>query len=480
MATKSDYIQAMERVKKMLLDSKTIEQIQQEMRSHIEDTESDDKIRDTLSKTEYMTDPAHWVGVHCTKYMPKKLSDGRLAISTTAMATNFQEARATVHMTLNHTVQPNSGGNWNDMQFVILAPYSDLVQANGNPEMVSAVDTYFAPDVKTGLVLPATAHIVRPGDVADGALYKIQGKETIYKIDEFTQDDIQKILPRMTIEQRRHYDDLARDEIPEGEIKDMLRNAGEIAQKMYAGARDKNAFIRGMMRDGQNAVLANVVRDMAVSDTMQNMGYDYINGNNEYVIGAAEKAGLAMGLPASGMIAHATTLWSFVEKRAGDIMDWLNRLQVMTDFNALYDDLAHYIPEGILEPMVDDFAGVRPMTLETVRSWLERSYKSYHDIAIKQGNRVLGSDWSTSDEKKNAKITLDRVRGKESMAEYNKNLAATADKWAQQFMAKYTKWREQLARRPGYEKFVERLRELVRNRDLSNAVVAARGGKDMS
>ena len=420
MATKSDYIQAMERVKKMLLDSKTIEQIQQEMRSHIEDTESDDKIRDTLSKTEYMTDPAHWVGVHCTKYMPKKLSDGRLAISTTAMATNFQEARATVHMTLNHTVQPNSGGNWNDMQFVILAPYSDLVQANGNPEMVSAVDTYFAPDVNTGLVLPATAHIVRPGDVADGALYKIQGNETIYKIDGFTQDDIQKILPRMTDEQRYEYDKLA---------------------------RDKNAFIRGMMRDGQNAILANVVRDMAVISTTEKMGYHCVRDVEDGgpVGHSAARAAQNIGLyGVANNKGHSNSVEYAIEEMVvniqlvfdGDGVFDNNLISKSGDLNSLYDYINSALNHRgtlsqILDDIVRDLTGAAPI-----------DFHKYFDREVDEFN----PEYKHSDAK--------------NMAEYNKNISITVDNWLKKFVAQYNKWRDELKNKPGYEQFIARLRQM--------------------
>ena len=62
------------------------------------------------AQVKYMSDMNNWVMVHATKYMPRRLSDGSLAIPTTAMATNYDVPRATVHTTLNHIVDANSGG----------------------------------------------------------------------------------------------------------------------------------------------------------------------------------------------------------------------------------------------------------------------------------------------------------------------------------------------------------------------------------
>ena len=370
-----------------------------------------------------MSNPANWLAVHCTKYMPRRLPDGRLAVPTTAMATNFDLPRATVHVTLNHPVQGHSGGSWNDMQFVILAPYSDLVQANGNPLQVSLFDTYFAPDVKTGLVLPADAHIVRPGDVADGALYKIQGNETIYKIDGFTQDDIQKILPRMTDEQRYEYDKLARDEIPEWEIKGML------------------------MRDGQNAILANVVRDMAVISTTEKMGYHCVRDVEDGgpVGHSAARAAQNIGLyGVANNKGHSNSVEYAIEEMVvniqlvfdGNGMFDNNLISKSGDLNSLYDyinsELNHRgTLSQILDDVVRDLTGAAPI-----------DFHKYFDREVDEFN----PEYKHSDAK--------------NMAEYNKNISITVDNWLKKFVAQYNKWRDELKNKPGYEQFIARLRQM--------------------
>lgn len=402
---------------------------------------------DEDAQVAYMSNPANWLTVHCTKYMPRRLPDGRLAVPTTAMATNFELPRATVHVTLNHPVRGHSGGSWNDMQFVILAPYSDLVQANGNPLQVSLFDTYFAPDVKTGLVLPADAHIVRPGDVADGALYKIQGNETIYKIDGFTQDDIQKILPRMSDMQRYEYDKLARDEIPEWEIKDMLMRAGKTAQKMYDGARDKNAFIRGMMRDGQNAILANVVRDMAVINTTEKMGYHSVTHVDDAGLVADSAARAAQNIGLDGVASnkgHFSSVAHAIENVSGDIQSVFdgdgvfdnNLISKSGDLNSLYDyinsELNHRGTRSqILDDVVRDLTGAAPI-----------DFHKYFDGVVDEFN----PEYKHSDAK--------------NMAEYNKNISITVDNWLKKFVAQYNKWRDELKNKPGYEQFIARLRQM--------------------
>ena len=166
------------------------------------------KLSDENSEIEYMSNPDNWLVVHTTKYMPEKLKNGQMAIKTTAMATDFEIPRATVHTTLNHIVVGTVGfGSWTDTPYVILAPYKDVVKQNGNPLQLSVFDTFFAPDIKTGLVLPIGTRLVRPGDVSWGELYEIKGNETLYKMDGFTPQQKQFIYETyMDKYQRREYD----------------------------------------------------------------------------------------------------------------------------------------------------------------------------------------------------------------------------------------------------------------------------------
>jgi len=48
-------------------------------------------------QTNYMQDMNNWLCVHATKYMPKRNSDDKLNIQTTAMAEGYTFPRQTVH-----------------------------------------------------------------------------------------------------------------------------------------------------------------------------------------------------------------------------------------------------------------------------------------------------------------------------------------------------------------------------------------------
>ena len=61
-------------------------------------------------EVEYMSDVNNWVLVHATKYMPLKNENGQFYIPTTAMATQFEIPRSTVHFTLNHIVTNHGYG----------------------------------------------------------------------------------------------------------------------------------------------------------------------------------------------------------------------------------------------------------------------------------------------------------------------------------------------------------------------------------
>ena len=141
-----------------------------------------------ISKVDYMANPANWVCVHATEYMPKVNKDGEMYIESTMMATNFEVPRTSVHVTLNHVVKSHSGGDWDGKPIVMLAPYNDLVGKNGNPQQIATEDTFFIPNPDTGLVLPPSTYIVQPGENND-KLFAIGKNMATYKTDNFTKDE---------------------------------------------------------------------------------------------------------------------------------------------------------------------------------------------------------------------------------------------------------------------------------------------------
>ena len=392
------------------------------------------------AQVKYMSDMNNWVMVHATKYMPRRLSDGSLAIPTTAIATNYDVPRATVHVTLNHVVAANSGGNWDDMPIVVLAPFKDVVSKNEKPIEVSLLDTYFAPDVKTGLVLPPSAHIVRAGDVPDGKLFDVQKNETVYKIDGFTDSEKQQIIARMGYMARDRYMKLERGDIEDWEVKQALMFAGPTAQKLYDGARDKSAFLRGMFIDEQNAILANTVRDMAVDQTIRDMGYRRITSRSDAGDVAQQVAKTALANKMSGNASnkgHFNSMLAKLEWTYGDLTEFFKNELVSqsSDFDKLYNYISSELnkrkPSAQITDFVNDITGVTPL--------------DFH----KYFNNTF--DFWAQHNKLDAK----------SIDEYNKNVSVTIDNWINKFSNEYMQWRNKLQSMPGYNQFVTRLRGLM-------------------
>lgn len=392
------------------------------------------------AQVDYMADMNNWVMVHATKYMPRRLPNGDFAIPTTAIATNYDVPRATVHVTLNHVVAANSGGNWDDMPMVVLAPFKDVVSKNENPLEVSLLDTYFAPDVKTGLVLPSGTRIVRAGNVPDGKLFDVRKNETVYKIDGFTDAEKQEIISHMGYMARDRYMKLARGNMEEWEVKQALEFAGVTAQKMYDGARDKAAFLRGMFKDEQNAILANTVRDMAVDKTMGDMGYRTITAIGDAGYVAQQVAKTAEANKMSGNASnkgHFNSMLAKLEWTYGDLTEFFKNELVSqsSDFDKLYNyissELSKRKPSAQITDFVNDITGVTPLDFH-------KYFNNTFDFWAKVDNL-----------------------GAKSISEYNKNVSITIDNWIKKFSVEYSKWRNQLQSKSGYNQFVARVRDLM-------------------
>ncbi len=392
------------------------------------------------AQVEYMADMNNWVMVHATKYMPRRLPNGDFAIPTTAIATNYDVPRATVHVTLNHVVAANSGGNWDDMPIVVLAPFKDVVSKNENPLEVSLLDTYFAPDVKTGLALPSGARIVRAGNVPDGKLFDVRKNETVYKIDGFTDAEKQEIISHMGYMARDRYMKLARGNMAEWEVKQALEFAGVTAQKMYDGARDKAAFLRGMFKDEQNAILANTVRDMAVDKTMGDMGYRTITAIGDAGYVAQQVAKTAEANKMSGNASnkgHFNSMLAKLEWTYGDLTEFFKNELVSqsSDFDKLYNyissELSKRKPSAQITDFINDVTGVTPLDFH-------KYFNNTFDFWAKVDNL-----------------------GVKSISEYNKNVSITIDNWIKKFSVEYSKWRDKLQSKSGYNQFVARVRDLM-------------------
>jgi hypothetical protein len=146
----------------------------------------------------YMSDIKNYLMVHTTNFPVKNNKNGQKYIETYAMGTNFSHLRNTVHTTLNHIVESHTGGNWDNHQFVILSPMNTVIELNGNPAVMSPLDTFFSVDPDIGLLLPSGTKIIRPADnIPNGVLFEFDNDGAIYKSGNYSQDEILKILSMM-------------------------------------------------------------------------------------------------------------------------------------------------------------------------------------------------------------------------------------------------------------------------------------------
>lgn len=398
-------------------------------------------------QAEYMSNMANWVVVHATKYMPIKLKNGTNAIPTTAMATDFNFARPTVHVTLNHIVHSHMLGNWDDMPIVVLAPYNSVVEKNGNPLQVAAADTFFAPDINTGLVLPENAHIVHPGVVPDGQLFVIRGNETIYKDDNYTDDEINQILSHVSQSQRDEYNRWNRGEPDAFETEQFMFMANDTIKQMYNSARDKRAFFRGVFENDRHTILMNMVRDVAVAQTMENMGFKTITAEYDdgIVANQVKKTADAGGVAGWGNDkGHQSSIVGQLEDEYNNIYTLFYGSAVLpvglfnqsNDFETLYNFIDSELNDGRRQLMFDIIADLTEMRPLDLQKYLNTAFTDANEFA-KTPAKTIG--------------------------EYNKNVATSFGASINKLMSKYNMWRNDLKMRPGYSEFIARLRARLGN-----------------
>ena len=255
---------------------------------------------------EYMSDMKNWVCVHLTQYEPKRNSDGSLSIETTAMATDYDLPRATVHVTLNQRVGNHGYGNWDKASIIILAPYNDVVAKNGNPQEVATEDTFFIPDPDTGLVLPKSAYIIRP-DFKTDKLFEIGEHSATYKAENYTEQEVNDILS-MNNWDRDTYEKYMSGDIPEYDI-DMVLGYDKNLRKIYDNTKDKKAFLRGMLEEDRFLILNKLLRDHVMSKAFEKMGYRQVYSHEDSVSGKAAEVARAAGIRGdSGNKGHHNSL----------------------------------------------------------------------------------------------------------------------------------------------------------------------------
>ena len=244
-------------------------------------TENQDK-----KEAEIMADLNNWCCVHTTRYKPIQDKDGNLVIPSTAMAVGGKGeggGRNTVHFTLNHVVENHKDGNWDETPYVIFARYNDVVKENGEPVGICLVDTYFSTDIDKGLVLPKeSTYFIHPSNINDENLYKIGENEAVYKTCDFTDEETKIILTMLTSEERKKYDQLMNGEFINNAELEQALGKEERVKRLYEqikakGPESEKAFLRGLMADKRDLILAKILRDFVTRIAMKQKGFEYID-----------------------------------------------------------------------------------------------------------------------------------------------------------------------------------------------------------
>lgn len=294
---------------------------------------------DMEQKKKYVSNMSNWICVHATNYMPQQNARGNYFIQTTAMATDNDIARASVHVTLNQIVHSHMAGNWDSVPFIILAPYNDVVEMNGNPSMVASEDTYFIPNPDTGLILPKNACIVKPNN---DTLFTVGEHVSTYKTGNYTEQEIKNILSLMPqhASERAEYIKYDRGEIKEHELRSIFFTDKKLEQK-YEQATDKNIVVREICEQRKIAILTKCLRDAVAVMTMEKMGYKYVLSHEDSVSRQFAETARDSHIPSnSGRTAHSCSLEKVLEANSKRLSDTLSVLK-MGDLDDIYNAITY-------------------------------------------------------------------------------------------------------------------------------------------
>ncbi len=396
---------------------------------------------------QYLSDINNYLSVHVTKYMPRKNANGEYYIPSTAMATDYKYMRNTVHTTLNHTVKPVfGGGDWESMPYVILAPFNDMIATNGKPAMTCLVDTYFSVSPDRGLVLPKSAHIVRPvNDLPDGKLFEIRGNETVYKQIDYTDAELELLKSLLSPEQITQYNHYLNGRITDqwtndAYIADEIANLGDTGRKLYENATDKTAFLRGLFENSRDAVLGQLVRDVATRATMEQMGYKYIDNTYEYAKTSkvVEQTALAHGMDGTTTNkAHSNSLYGEMEDEMYGISSAIEHFADKTvSFDTMLQELSGELSISYLQIRNALVGGGKP------------NFYAVFENELKRKNDFL------------AYLNPD-FKPYKSITDFDANLDETIRRYCARYEQEFAKLQTKLKSRPGYDAFIKKLSAMV-------------------
>lgn len=335
---------------------------------------------------EIMDNPENWVFVHATKYEPEINEKGEMYIPPTAMVTDYDWPRASVHGKLNAVVGANSAGSWDKAPFVVLAPFNDVVRLNGNPQEVSVDDTYFIPDPDTGLVLPKNAYLIKPDPNADKLINFGEGVIT-YKTDNYTDKEIEEILA-LSEGDKYLYEKYMNGDASDFQINHLLGYDKKL-MAAYDKSENKKLFLRGLLEEDRFVILNKLLRDVAVKMGLEKMGYHYVYSHedriSENVANIARENGIRGCSSDKG---HSLSLEHLLENSGCDLLDLVNDLKskdsdeifktLTTSKDKIYKDIALNITEG--KPLPDFFT-IHQKSVDTYLTLM--SIQASHDAKHK-------------------------------------------------------------------------------------------------
>lgn len=433
--------------------------------------EATERMRAAGSEADQATNMSNWFLVHATKYLPRRNKKGDFFIPTTGMATDFDIPRSTVHFTLNHIVTGHMYGNWDAQPYIVVMPYMDVVAKNGNPAEIALVDTWFSPNPDAGIVLPQGTRIVRPAkDIPDGQLVVVRGNEVVYKAIDFTVEEEQLILSRLDMWKRDRYDRLSNGDFTDVEIEDAVNNLGAVGKKLYEGAKDKKAFLRGLFANDREAVLGQFVRDIAFEVCIRDMGgrvWRDVSDGSELAV-AVQNVALGQKIEATTSDkGHSCSLEADIEDMWVHIDNFLlNGFWLHDDKTGLLGlggDLKQaleFVKRGKVYPgigvIIQALASEKPIDFMGVFKPL---IHDYDDRLKASAVRTKGTPYEGI-----------LPPGCENLAQVKPNLDITLKRWCAKTTEKFEKWRNQVKQLPEYPEFIAGVRNIANEMAIQNVM----------
>jgi len=121
------------------------------------------------------------------------LEDGSVHLHTSFSSSHGQHKRNTLHFALNHKVRPHFQGSWEEQSYVVIAPLEAVIEKNGIPTALCAVDTWWTREKNEPIVMPH-AKMILPDERLQTLIERSDGNITYYKSRNFSYADLERIF----------------------------------------------------------------------------------------------------------------------------------------------------------------------------------------------------------------------------------------------------------------------------------------------